>query len=75
MERLRKDLEVVNSQIERLSALLSSDFAAKAPAPVVEKEKLKLNEYLETREKLLAQIGKQEMLVENDQHFLFWHSS
>ncbi|MEN6529144.1 MAG: valine--tRNA ligase [Anaerolineaceae bacterium] len=57
VERLRKDLEVVNSHIERLSALLSSDFATKAPASVVEKEKLKLNEYLETREKLLAQIG------------------
>ena len=57
VERLRKDLEMVNSQIERLTGLLATDFATKAPAPVVEKERLKLKEFLETREKLLAQIG------------------
>jgi valyl-tRNA synthetase len=48
---------MVNSQIERLTGLLATDFATKAPAPVVEKERLKLKEFLETREKLLAQIG------------------
>jgi len=46
----------VNSQIERLEKLLASDFAAKAPPAVVEKERAKLKDYLESREKLAAQL-------------------
>jgi valyl-tRNA synthetase len=56
-DRLRKELEVINSQIDRLEKLLASDFAAKAPAAVVEKEKAKLKDYLETREKLKLQLA------------------
>ena len=55
--RLEKELAVINSQIERLEQLLGSDFANKAPEAVVEKERMKLKEYLETREKLNAQLG------------------
>ncbi|HPS41818.1 MAG TPA: valine--tRNA ligase [Anaerolineaceae bacterium] len=55
-DRLLKDLEEVNSQIERLEKLLGSDFAVRAPAAVVEKERTKLKDYLETREKLRAQV-------------------
>jgi len=57
LARLEKELETINSQIERLEKLLASDFANKAPAPVVDKERVKLKEYLETREKLKAQLG------------------
>jgi len=47
----------VNSQVERLEKLLASDFAKKAPAAVVDKERAKLKEYIETRDKLSVQIG------------------
>ncbi|HNR02982.1 MAG TPA: valine--tRNA ligase [Anaerolineaceae bacterium] len=56
-ERLAKELELVNSQVERLEKLLASDFAKKAPAAVVDKERAKLKEYIETRDKLSVQIG------------------
>jgi len=57
VERLKKDLVSIESQITRLEALLSSDFAAKAPPPVVEKERARLKEFLDSREKLIAQLG------------------
>ncbi len=55
--RLVKDLELLNSQVDRLEKLLASDFATKAPAAVVEKERSRLKEFLETREKIKAQLG------------------
>lgn len=55
-ERMQQELEVVKSQIERLEKLLGSDFASKAPAAVVDKEKAKLKDYLETRSKLESQL-------------------
>jgi len=55
--RMEKELTTINSQIERLERLLTSDFASKAPTQVVEKERVKLKEYHETREKLKAQLG------------------
>jgi valyl-tRNA synthetase len=57
LARLEKELITINSQIERLENLLASDFANKAPSLVVEKERVKLKEFLETREKLKAQLG------------------
>ncbi|HLF75584.1 MAG TPA: class I tRNA ligase family protein, partial [Anaerolineales bacterium] len=54
--RLAKELKEVESHIERLERLLSSDFANKAPAPVVQKEREKLGGYRETAEKLKAQL-------------------
>ena len=56
-ERLEKEVAVITSQIDRLEKLLASDFAAKAPPAVVEKERSKLKEYTETRDKLKAQLS------------------
>jgi len=55
--RLEKELKEAKSHIERLEKLLSSDFANKAPAPVVAKEREKLAGYKETAEKIKAQLG------------------
>ncbi len=56
MARLQKELSEISTQIERLEKLLASDFARKAPPAVVEKERMKLKEYIETKEKLSAQL-------------------
>ncbi len=55
--RLEKDLAETQSQIARLEQLLGSDFANKAPAAVVNKEREKLASYKETAEKIKAQLG------------------
>jgi valyl-tRNA synthetase len=55
--RLQKELEQVTGQIDRLEKLLSSDFGSKAPAAVVEKERARLAEFKETRDKLAAQLS------------------
>lgn len=57
-DRLNKEQTEVNAQIERLTKLLSSDFAAKAPAPVVQKERDKLTDYQAKAEKLKEQIER-----------------
>ncbi len=54
--RLEKDLAETNSHIVRLESLLSSDFANKAPKPVVQKEREKLAAYQETAQKIKAQL-------------------
>ena len=54
--RLSKELADTQSQIERLEKLLAGDFAGKAPAPVVAKEREKLAAYKETAEKLRTQL-------------------
>jgi valyl-tRNA synthetase len=54
--RLEKELKEAESHIERLEKLLGSDFASKAPAPVVQKERDKLAAYKETAEKIKAQL-------------------
>ncbi len=59
--RLSKELAEIGGQVARLEKLLSSDFANKAPAPVVQKERDKLSGYKETAEKLrdqLSQLGE-----------------
>jgi valyl-tRNA synthetase len=55
-ERLAKELAEAESQIARLEKLLSSDFANKAPAAVVAKEREKLAGFQETAEKLKGQL-------------------
>jgi valyl-tRNA synthetase len=55
-EKLKKELEEANSQIQRLEKLLNSDFSKKAPAHVVENERAKLETYRKTVEKLQKQI-------------------
>jgi len=53
--RLAKELKDARAQIERLEQLLSGDFANKAPAALVGKEREKLAAFRETAEKLEAQ--------------------
>ena len=55
--RLEKELTEAESHIERLEKLLSSDFANKAPAALVQKERDKLAVYKESAEKIKAQLG------------------
>jgi valyl-tRNA synthetase len=54
--RLGKELAGIEAQIERLEKLLGSDFASKAPAAVVQKEREKLAGFKETAAKLKAQM-------------------
>jgi len=54
--QLSKELANTESQIDRLAKLLASDFANKAPGPVVAKEREKLEGYKETAKKLKAQL-------------------
>jgi len=55
--RLTKDLSEAQTHITRLEKLLSSDFANKAPAAVVQKEREKLAAYIQTARKIQAQLG------------------
>ncbi len=54
--RLEKDLEDAQSQIQRLEDLLASPFAEKAPQPIVQKEREKLDGYRDTEMKLCNQL-------------------
>ncbi|MCC6298293.1 MAG: valine--tRNA ligase [Anaerolineales bacterium] len=54
--RLEKELKEAESHVERLEKLLSSDFANKAPAALVQKEREKLAGYKDTAEKIKAQM-------------------
>jgi valyl-tRNA synthetase len=54
--RLEKELKEAASHIERLEKLLAGDFANKAPAALVLKERDKLTAYKETAEKIKAQL-------------------
>ncbi|MBL8101678.1 MAG: valine--tRNA ligase [Anaerolineales bacterium] len=54
--RLEKELKEAESHIQRLETLLGSDFANKAPAALVAKEKDKLAAYKDTAEKIKAQL-------------------
>jgi valyl-tRNA synthetase len=56
--RLQKDLSEVEGQIERLEKLLSGNFAEKAPAAVVDKERQKLAAYHDTAARLREQLGR-----------------
>jgi valyl-tRNA synthetase len=54
--RLEKELKETQSHIERLERLLAGDFASKAPAPLVQKERDKLSAYRATAERIRAQL-------------------
>jgi valyl-tRNA synthetase len=56
--RLHKELSEVLVQIERLEKLLMGDFAGRAPAAVVERERQKLAGFKETAAKLADQIAQ-----------------
>ncbi len=55
--RLNKELAEAESQIERLEKLLGSDFANKAPAQLIQKERDKLAGYKDSATKIKAQLG------------------
>jgi valyl-tRNA synthetase len=55
-KRLEKELAEIQIQIDRLEKLLGSDFANKAPAQVVQKEREKLVAFQDTAGKLRAQL-------------------
>ncbi|MGD0877515.1 MAG: valine--tRNA ligase, partial [Anaerolineales bacterium] len=55
-KRLEKELADVRLQIDRLEKLLGSDFANKAPAQVVQKERERLAAFKDTAGKLRAQL-------------------
>jgi len=55
--RLEKELKEAESHIVRLEKLLAGDFANKAPAALVQKEREKLTAYKETAEKIKAQLN------------------
>ena len=54
--RLEKELAEAESQIVRLKGLLGSDFANKAPAALVDKERAKLAAFEETAAKIKTQL-------------------
>jgi valyl-tRNA synthetase len=54
--RLEKELKEAESHIQRLANLLGGDFANKAPAALVQKEREKLAGYKDTAEKIKAQL-------------------
>jgi len=54
--RLEKELKEAESHIQRLEKLLDGDFARKAPAQLVAKEREKLTGYQESAEKIKAQL-------------------
>ncbi len=57
--RLNAELSKTDGEIERIEKKLSNEgFVAKAPAAVVEGEKVKLAKYRETRESILAALAK-----------------
>jgi valyl-tRNA synthetase len=57
-ERLEKELNETENQIKRLSGLLNSPFAEKAPPMVVQKEREKLDQFLESARKLKQQLDQ-----------------
>ncbi|MCK4692596.1 MAG: hypothetical protein KAT23_03140, partial [Anaerolineales bacterium] len=54
--RLTKELEAVKAQIKRLEDLLAGPFSERAPADVVQKERMKLSLLKETAIKLAGQL-------------------
>ena len=57
LDRLNKALVEAKSQADRLEKLLSSSFAERAPADIVQKEKDKLISYQTTVENLEKQLS------------------
>ncbi len=54
--RLGKDLQETEAQINRLQQLLDGPFAEKAPEKVIQGEREKLAGYLESADKIRAQL-------------------
>jgi valyl-tRNA synthetase len=54
--RLEKELAALTAQIAKSESLLASDFVSKAPAPVIERERVKLAAAQESRAKVQARL-------------------
>ncbi|MEC0372337.1 valine--tRNA ligase [Paenibacillus chibensis] len=55
--RLEKELQTLNSEVERVEKKLGNQgFVAKAPAKVIEEEKAKMADYSDKRSKVIARI-------------------
>jgi valyl-tRNA synthetase len=57
-QRLGKELADLDRQVARSESLLASDFAGRAPAAVVEKERSKLAGLKESRQKVADRLGQ-----------------
>jgi valyl-tRNA synthetase len=55
--RLDRELKQAKAQVARLQALLEGPFAERAPAPVVEKERVNLRVHQEAVRKLEDQLA------------------
>ncbi len=67
IKRLGKDLQKVEKTISSLDRkLLNEDFIRKAPKSVVEKEKMKYNEYMQKKERIIESMNKLEELRGKD---------
>jgi valyl-tRNA synthetase len=56
-KRLELELKDIEGQIKRLTNLLASDFAKKAPTDIVQKEKQKLNGFVASREEITERLS------------------
>jgi len=56
LDKINAELKNTEGQIKRLEKLLASDFAIKAPPPVVKKEQEKLESFRAARDKLKKQL-------------------
>ncbi|VAX31278.1 Valyl-tRNA synthetase [hydrothermal vent metagenome] len=67
IKRLRKDMQKVDQSISSLDRkLLNEDFIRKAPRNVVEKEKIKYNEFMQKKERIIESINKLQELRGKD---------
>jgi valyl-tRNA synthetase len=59
ISRLTKEVESLNAEVERVEKKLSNEgYIAKAPAQVVEQERIKGQDYKDKRDKVLARIAE-----------------
>ena len=56
LNKLAKELDTTKSQIKRLETLLASDFGEKAPPQIVENERIKLETFKLTAQKIKDQM-------------------
>jgi valyl-tRNA synthetase len=56
-QRLRDELTALEAQIVKAEALLASDFAQRAPAKVIEKERARLSDAQAKRDEITRQLG------------------
>jgi valyl-tRNA synthetase len=57
--RLEKEHQHLNTEVERIEKKLSNEgFVAKAPAKVIDEERVKMNDYADKRDKVLARIAE-----------------